>query len=100
IYYPRIVCPNCMSTKINYVESSGEGSIYSYTIAHRGAGPSYKDDIPYVVALIDLDEGVRMLSNIVGCEPEDVHIEMRVKVMFEKREEFSIPQFLPMKEVN
>jgi len=95
IYYPRIVCPSCMSSHLIDVESTGKGTIYSYTIAYRGAGLAYKNDVPYIVALIELEEGVRMLSNVIDCAPEDVHIKMKVQVSFEERDDYSIPQFIP-----
>lgn len=96
IFYPRIVCPNCMSEHVEWIESSGIGKVYSYTVVRRAA-PAFKEDLPFVVAMIELDEGVRMLSNIVECEIEDVHCDMPVKVTFEKREEMALPMFKPCK---
>ena len=93
IFYPRAVCPHCMSDQIEWVEASGKGKVYSYTIARRGAGPAFADDAPYVVALIDLDEGVRMMSNIVNCDVEAVRCDMPVKVVFEEREGMKLPMF-------
>lgn len=93
IFYPRAVCPHCMSDDIKWVESSGKGKVYSYTIARRAAHPSFKEDVPYVVALIELDEGVRILSNIINCNVEDVKCEMPVKVVFQNQEGMNLPKF-------
>lgn len=96
IFYPRIVCPHCMSDQLNWVEASGRGKIYSYTIARRGAGPAFSQDAPYVVALVELDEGVRILSNIIEVDVEEVHCEMKVQALFQDREGMKIPMFQPI----
>lgn len=93
IFYPRAMCPSCMSMDLDWVESTGQGVVYSYTIARRPAHPSFADDVPYVVALIDLDEGVRMLSNIVGCDVNEVRCGKPVRVVFEERADYRLPVF-------
>ncbi|MGE7544735.1 Zn-ribbon domain-containing OB-fold protein [Sporosarcina newyorkensis] len=95
IFYPRIVCPNCMSENIEWVESAGKGKVYSFTVV-RHSPPSFSDDVPYVVAMIELDEGVRMISNIVECEIGDVYCDMSVEVVFEEREDAKLPMFRPL----
>lgn len=80
IFYPRSICPHCFSENISWVQSSGRGTIYSYTTIHQAFGP-FKDDVPFVAALVDLDEGVRMLTHIVG-ERKQIAINKRVKVTF------------------
>ena len=95
IIYPRVVCPYCMSDRLEWIESSGKGKVYSFTIARRGAGPAFVDDTPYVVALVDLDEGVRMMSNIINIDIEEVRCEMPVEVVFREREGMKIPMFQP-----
>ena len=79
-FVPEAICPTCRADDWQWRPSNGTGSIYSYTVVHR----SFRDDLPppYVVAAIDLDDGWTMMSNIVGCRPEDVHIGMRVEVTF------------------
>jgi hypothetical protein len=96
IYYPRAVCPHCMSDALEWVESSGKGKVYSYTIARRGAGPAFAEDAPYVVALIDLDEGVRMLSNIINIDVDEVRCDMPVEVVFEQVGDMKLPKFQPV----
>lgn len=94
IYYPRIVCPNCMSSNISWHESSGRGKVYSYTIVRFGP-PGFNDDVPFVSALVELEEGVRMITNIVNCDVEDVTCDMPVEVTFEQRDTVKLPVFKP-----
>ncbi|MEV8566974.1 Zn-ribbon domain-containing OB-fold protein [Streptomyces sp. NPDC051322] len=65
VFYPRSLCPHCFSDRLDWFTSPGTGTVYSYTIAHRAFSP-FTGTPPYTVALIDLDEGVRMMSRIVG----------------------------------
>jgi uncharacterized OB-fold protein len=96
IWYPRFVCPDCHSTDTEWFEASGRGTVYSYTIARRGMGP-WKDVGPYVVAYVHLDEGPTMLTNIVECDPETVHIDQRVEVVFhDTGEGAALPRFRPV----
>jgi len=82
-FYPRIVCPYCMSKNIEWRLSSGKGEIYIFTIARRPPMPAFKKDVPYVIAIIDLYEGPRMMSNIVNTAIDEIYCGMRVKVKFE-----------------
>ena len=68
-FYPRELCPHCHSDDLEWTDVSGKGEIYTYTIARKPAGPVFAADVPYVIAMIALDEGPRMLTNIVtdGC---------------------------------
>lgn len=94
IFYPRIICPHCFSDRVQWVESKGTGTVYSYTIARRPGGPGFVDDVPYVIALIDLDEGVRMMSTITDVDVDSVRIGQRVKVWFDKvTDEVTLPKF-------
>ncbi len=79
VFYPRAVCPHCTSVDLGWVEASGSGRIHSYTVVHR-APADYRDEIPYVVALVELDEGVRMMTRLVGVEPADVRVDLPVEV--------------------
>lgn len=93
-FYPRALCPNCHSDDIEWRTASGKGVIYSYTISRRPAGPAFKDEAPYVVALVDLAEGPRMLSNIVVDDISKVRIGQEVKVTFKDvAEGVSLPVF-------
>lgn len=93
-FYPRALCPNCHSDDIEWRAASGKGSIYSYTISRRPAGPAFKDLAPYVVGLVELAEGPRMLSNILVDDVNKVRIGQEVKVTFEHvAEDVALPMF-------
>lgn len=81
-FYPRIICSHCDGDALTWRVVSGRGRIASFTVVRHAISPAYK--APYVVALIDLDEGPRMMSSVVGCEPECVAIGNAVDVQFEK----------------
>ena len=93
-FYPRALCPHCHSDAVDWVDARGTGTIYSYTIARRPAGPAFKADAPYVVAVIDLDEGARMMTNIVTDDVEAVRIGQRVTVHYDDvTDEVTLPKF-------
>lgn len=86
-FFPkRDICPECHRKsigKMKSVEFAGTGKVISYSIVHE-PHPAYSDMRPYVMAIIELDEGPRLTSQIVDCEPEDVHAGMRVRATFRK----------------
>lgn len=84
IYYPRALCPSCGGGELTQRTASGAGSVYSFTVARRAPHPALADAVPYIVALIDLAEGARMLAWLVDCAPESAAIGMAVQ--FEVRE--------------
>jgi len=91
-----VVCPKCHSLEAEWARLSGKGKVYSYVIYHMAYHPSYKDDIPYAVAIIQLDEGPRMESNVTGCQMEDIKIDMPVEVYFDDvTDDISLPKFKP-----
>jgi hypothetical protein len=91
---PRPMCPSCQGLEMEIVDLAGTGVVYSYSILHHPQHPSF--DYPVVAALIDLDEGVRILSNLVDVPPEDVRIGMPVEVRFvPTRDEMAVPVFAP-----
>jgi uncharacterized protein len=83
IFYPRAVCPGCLGDDLEWREASGRGRVHAASVQHKPANPFMADRVPYVVALVELDEGVRMMSNVVGCEPDDVTVDMAVRVTWE-----------------
>ena len=96
-YYPRAVCPSCLSDRIEWVRCSGRGTVYTFTVTHQNQAPGFRDTLPYVLAYVELDEGVRMLTNIVGCAPDDVRIGMAVEVVFEDvTPTVTLPKFKPL----
>ena len=93
-FYPRAFCMACLSDRLEWVESAGLGRIYTFTICRIPANPSMKDKVPYAVAVIDLDEGVRMLTDIVDCPIDQIRIGARVEVRFERISSTCVlPQF-------
>jgi len=94
-FYPRSRCPECWADATEWFAASGRGSVYSYTVVHRAPAPAFRDAVPYVVGLIELAEGPRMLSNVVCEDPESVGIGDRVRVRFDAAEDgFAIPVFV------
>lgn len=94
-FYPRAIAPGDPKAKIEWAQVSGKGRVHTFTVIRQNVAPGFRDELPYVVAIIDLDEGVQMMSNIVGCAPEEVTIGMPVKVQFEDaNEEISLPKFV------
>ena len=81
IWYPKSFCSACGSLDVTWFPASGRGSVYSFTIVRRPA-PPYDRSAPFVVAYVELDEGPRVLTNIVECEPDAVEVGMPVEVVF------------------
>ena len=78
-------CPYCYSQKLSYEKASGRGKVSHFTVCHTSPYPEFDQFTPYILALIELDEGVRMMSNVLDCPIDRVHIGLRVKVRFETR---------------
>jgi len=91
---PRPFCPTCGSRDVRVVEASGRGRLYSYVISHMAA-PGYEP--PYVIAVVELAEGPRMVSNLMGCpaDPDALPLDMALEVTFEDRGDVTVPQFRP-----
>lgn len=93
-FIPQTFCRHCLSRDLTWVPSSGRGRVYSYTVVWRPQTPAFP--VPYVVAIIEMDEGYQMLSNVVGCPAEAVSIGMPVEVIFEDvSRNISLPKFRP-----
>jgi uncharacterized OB-fold protein len=81
-YHYRKICAFCWSDAVEDVVSVGEGTVWTYTVVHKNRSPAVEGKVPYVVVLIELDEGVRVFGNLVECDPEDVEIGTPVKLAF------------------
>ncbi len=93
-FMPRYLCPNCWSDQLEWIESKGSGSVHSFTIIRRAPLTSFAALGPYVVALIELDEGPRMVANVLGDDALAVKIDDKVQVIFQERGEGAmVPQF-------
>ncbi|MGI5167867.1 OB-fold domain-containing protein [Spirillospora sp. CA-253888] len=91
---PGPMCPSCHSTNRDHVVASGRGTVYSYVVHHHPPVPGRTP--PYVVAVVELEEGVRVVGNVNGCPPEDVHVGMPVRLVFERMDdELTLPQWTP-----
>jgi uncharacterized OB-fold protein len=98
VYFPpRPFCPRCASRSVVAFTASGRGKLHSYVINHRPA-PGFQDDVPYAIAVVELDEGPRMMTNLVDVEqtPEALPLDMAVEVAFERvNDTISLPKFRP-----
>lgn len=83
VFYPRDFCPHCFGESLSWRDVSGNGTIYAVSVMHKPGNPLMASRIPYAVAIVELDEGVRMLTNLVGCEPGEARIGMKVRVTWE-----------------
>lgn len=84
-YYPRPFCPHCWSESVSLQAASGRGVLYTWSTIYSNDLPPFKERIPYVAAIVDLVEGVRLSTNIVQCEIADLKVGMPVEVVFEER---------------
>lgn len=94
---PAIICPMCHSRETEWIVASGRGKTYTFAVSHHAFHKAFENDIPYVVAIVELEEGPHLLTNIVGCSPEEVRCDMPVEVTWEDiTREFSLPKFKPV----
>jgi len=94
VFIPQPICTGCQGDTLEWIDSSGRGTIYSYTIVHRPPRPAF--EVPYVVAIVELEEGWHMLTNVIGCKPGDIRVGMPVCVAFRRMsEEITLPMFEP-----
>jgi uncharacterized OB-fold protein len=93
-FRPEVVCPHCRSRSWSWRESKGEGSLYSFSVMHRAPTPAFT--APFIFAAVELDEGYAMFSNLIGLEPDDARIGMRLKVAFRAvTDDATLPYFEP-----
>jgi len=96
IFYPREACSQCLSPDLIWIPVSGKGTLYSYTIAQAPTHPAFAEDVPYVIAIVELEEGPRITTNLVGCSPDQVTIGMPVMASFEEvTPEVTLVKFRP-----
>jgi len=95
-FYPRPLCPRCGSEAVEWVTASGRATLHSYVINHRPA-PGFEDEAPYAIAIVQLEEGPRLMTNLVGVQatPEQLVLDMALEVAFQDREGTCIPVFRP-----
>ena len=97
-WYPRVACPKCHAKDVGWVQSKGRGTLHSFEIGHQSFNKAFKVPAPYVLAMVELAEGPRMLSNLIDVEPDPKKIkcDMPVEVVFQKlTDEVTLPLFQP-----
>lgn len=80
---PRAVCTHCMSSATEWLRCSGRGTVYSFTVTHQNQAPGFREELPYLLAIVELAEGPRVMTNVVECTPDVVRIGMSVEVVFD-----------------
>jgi uncharacterized protein len=95
-FYPRSECPRCLGSDLEWVRVSGRGRLHSFTIINQPANAAFRDDVPYVYAVVQLIEGPRMISNLVECDVESVSVDMPVEAVFDDvTPEWTLVKFKP-----
>jgi uncharacterized OB-fold protein len=95
-HYPRPFCPNCWSESVDWMETSGRGTLYTWSTVFMNGVPPFSERLPYVAAVVDLEEGPRIMTNIIGCEPDVLSIGMSLTVDFQTlTDEIQAPVFRP-----
>lgn len=96
-FYPRTACPACLSDDLEWRSSLGNGAVYAFTVVRRAPEAAFVKHVPYVVALVDLDEGFRMMSGVVDCPVERVRVGLKVSLVFrEGARGQRLPYFKPV----
>lgn len=95
-YPPRPMCPQCNSMESEWVPASKRGTLFSYAVTHQALHPALVDKVPHVIILVELEEGVRVTSNLVDCPVERIRIGMPLEAVFHQvNEELALPKFRP-----
>jgi uncharacterized protein len=95
-WYPRTLCPACGSFDTEWIQATGRGTIYTFTVTRRGSG-AYAAAAPYVLAYVELDEGPRMMTNIVDCDVDAIAVGDPVEVVFhDTGQDAALPRFRPV----
>lgn len=97
VFYPRTNCPHCLSNQLTWREVPGNATIYSFTVARRPTAPHFADEIPQLIAVVELAQGVRMNTNIVNAEPADLQVGLALKPIFKTIKDATLLCFEPVK---
>jgi uncharacterized OB-fold protein len=97
---PRALCVKCLTDTLDYFVASGRGTVHTFTVTRQNMVPPFRDHLPYVLAYVELDEGPRVFTNIVGCDPDEVRIGQPVVADYaaaerDDGEAFAVPRFRP-----
>ena len=95
-YYPRTFCPFCWSERVAWEEASGRATLYTYSIVYQNDLPPFPERVPYVAAVVDLEEGPRVMTNVVDCDFDALQIGMALEVVFrEETDDVTLAVFRP-----
>ncbi len=91
---PRVRCAHCGSDRWTWTPSTGRGTVFTWTTVHQAMHPAFAADVPYAVVVVETDEGVRIVSNLLGIPPSEIRLDLPVEVTFERRsDELTLPIF-------
>jgi len=89
-------CINCLEAELTWVQASGQGTLYSFVLMHQVYHPGFASEVPYNIAEVDLAEGLRIITNIIGCPNDQLRIGMSLEATFESlADEITLPKFKP-----
>ena len=95
-FYPRSECPRCLSANLEWVKVSGRARLHSFTVVRQPANAAFRDDVPYVYAVVQLDEGPRLVSNLVQCDIDALRVDMPLEAVFDDvTPEWTLVKFKP-----
>ena len=93
---PSVLCPRCLAEGGDWTALSGRGTVYSFIVVHRPQHPAFFEDAPYNVAIVEVEEGIRLHANVVECGPDELRVGLPVEVVFERvNDEITLPKFRP-----
>lgn len=97
-FLPRYMCPKCGSAEYEWRAAKGRGQVFSWTVTYQAFHPAFAADVPYVAAVVELDEGVRMAARLLECPPDDVALDMPVELVFQDAGDgYKLPCFRPVR---
>ncbi|MBZ6377122.1 hypothetical protein B5C34_06510 [Pacificimonas flava] len=95
-HLPRYMCARCGSPEFSWQRSSGKGTLFTWTVTHQALHPAFADDIPFIAAVVELEEGVRMATRLIDCDPDGLELDLPVTLDFEPvGTDFRLPVFRP-----
>lgn len=92
-HYPRRFCPFCWSGEVEWRDATGTGTVYTYSVVHSNDLPPFRDRLPYVVAIVELDEGVRLDTNLVDIAPGELRVGLAVRAVFVDEGDYTVVRF-------
>lgn len=96
VFYPRSRCSNCLSAALHWREVSGAGVLYTFTLGRQPTAPHFADEVPQKLAIVELEEGVRMTSTLVNVDEADIRVGMKLKPVFDKQAGTTLLRFEPI----